>query len=43
MKTKFIFYIMRMMQKADWGASPVEKKYWQDNGWLGKKRPWHGK
>ncbi|MCI8410365.1 MAG: NAD(P)H-dependent oxidoreductase [Lachnospiraceae bacterium] len=41
MKTKFMFYIMRMMQKADRGASPIEKKYWQDNGWLDKKRPWH--
>lgn len=41
-KTKFMFYIMRMMQKTNWGASPVEKKYWQDKGWLDKKRPWHG-
>ena len=41
-KTRFIFNMMRMMQKSGWGSSPVEKEYWEQNGWLGKKRPWKG-
>ncbi len=39
-KTKALFGIMRMMQKNDWGSSPVEKEYWQEKGWLDKKCPW---
>lgn len=39
-KTRFIFGVMRMMQNKGWGSSPVEKQYWEINGWLGKKRPW---
>lgn len=39
-KTRFVFYMMRMMQKNGWGSSPVEKAYWEQNGWLGSKRPW---
>ncbi|MDY2593746.1 MAG: NADPH-dependent oxidoreductase, partial [Oliverpabstia sp.] len=39
-KTRFIFHMMRMMQKSGWGSSPVEKVYWYKNVWLGKKRPW---
>ena len=39
-KTRFLFNMMRMMQKSGWGSSPVEKEYWEKNGWLGKKRPW---
>ena len=39
-KTRFIFNMMRMMQKSGWGSSPVEKEYWEKKGWLGKKRPW---
>lgn len=39
-KTKFMFGIMRMMQIKGWGSSPEEKEYWQENGWLDKKRPW---
>lgn len=39
-KTRFMFYMMRMMQLNDWGASKVEKEYWKKNGWLDKKRPW---
>lgn len=38
-KTKMLFYMMRMMIKTYDDASP-EKKYWRDNGWLGKVRPW---
>lgn len=40
LKTKFIFYIMRMMQNKNWGSSPEEKEYWQEKGWLNKNRPW---
>ncbi len=39
-KTKMTFRMMRMMQKAGWGSSPVEKDYWESNGWLAKNRPW---
>lgn len=39
-KTRMLFSIMRMMQKNNWGSSPVEKEYWRENGWLGKARPW---
>lgn len=39
-KTKFMFNIMANMQKANFGSSPTEKKYWEDRGWLGKERPW---
>lgn len=39
-KTKFIFTMMGMMQKKDWGSSYEEKEYWNKNGWLDKKRPW---
>lgn len=39
-KTKFMFGIMRMMQLKNWSASPVEKEYWKEQGWLGKQRSW---
>ncbi|MPM77439.1 hypothetical protein SDC9_124442 [bioreactor metagenome] len=39
-KTKILFNMMRNMQKAGWGSSPVEKHYWSACGWLDKKRPW---
>ena len=39
-KTRFMFYIMRMMQKNGMGSSPEEKEYWQAKGWLDKGRPW---
>ncbi|PKM39843.1 MAG: NADPH-dependent oxidoreductase [Firmicutes bacterium HGW-Firmicutes-9] len=39
-KTRFIFRMMVGMQKANWSASPIEKEYWQNQGWLGKVRPW---
>lgn len=38
LKTKGMFYIMRMMQKNGWNSKDVE--YWKEQGWLGKKRPW---
>lgn len=40
LRTKFMFRIMGMIQKAGWGSSPVEKTYWESNGWLDKDRPW---
>lgn len=39
-KTKFLFGVMRMMQKKGMGSSSEEKEYWKENGWLDKKRPW---
>ena len=39
-KTRFLFTMMAGMQKAGLGSSPMEKKYWEKNGWLGKERPW---
>ena len=37
-KTKFMFSIMRMMQKNGWNERDV--RYWREKGWLEKKRPW---
>lgn len=38
-KTKVIFNIMRMSQKAnDW--NPTDKEYWIKNGWLDRNKPW---
>lgn len=39
-KTRILFFFMSKMQSAGWGSSPIEKTYWEENGWLGKKRPW---
>ena len=39
-KTRFIFGMMRMMQKGGMGSSAAEKEYWQEKGWLAGKRPW---
>ncbi len=39
-KTRFVFQMMGGMQKANWSASPTEKEYWREKGWLDKKRPW---
>ena len=32
--------MMRMMQKMGWGSGETEKAYWEQNGWMGKERPW---
>jgi len=40
-KTRFIFFAMSKMQAAGMGSSPIEKTYWEENGWLGKRRPWN--
>ena len=39
-KTKTMFSLMRMMQKADLGSGEADKSYWEKSGWLGKERPW---
>ena len=39
-KTKAMFSLMRMMQKADFGSGEADKSYWEKRGWLGKERPW---
>ena len=39
-KTKAIFSLMRMMQKADLGSGEADRLYWEKSGWLGKERPW---
>ncbi len=40
LKTRFIFFVMSKMQSGGMGSSPIEKTYWQENGWLDKNRPW---
>ena len=40
LKTRFMFFMMGRMQKANFNASPIEKRYWQERGWLSKARPW---
>ena len=39
-KTRLRFRLFAGMQKANWGASPEEKRYWQEQGWLSGKKPW---
>lgn len=39
LKVKGLFYIMRFMQKK-FHYNPMDVQYWQDQGWLGKERPW---
>jgi len=40
LKTRFFFFVMSKMQSGGMGSSPIEKTYWEENGWLDKKRPW---
>ena len=40
MKSKAMFSLMRMMQKAGFGSGEADKSYWETRGWLGKERPW---
>lgn len=40
LKVRGLFLMMRMMQKAGWGASEREREYWQKQGWLDKARPY---
>ena len=39
-KTKTIFMLMRMMQKANMMSGDADRAYWEEKGWLGKERPW---
>lgn len=39
-RTRFLFGIMRMMQKGGMGSSMAEREYWERNGWLESGRPW---
>lgn len=39
-RTRFLFWFYGRMQKAGWGASPEEKQYWIENGWLSGGKPW---
>ena len=39
-KTRFLFWFYGGMQKAGWGASPAEKQYWSEKGWLSGGKPW---
>ena len=38
-KTKIMFQIMRMNQKAN-NWNPTDKEHWSKNGWLDKSKPW---
>lgn len=38
-KVKALFYLMRFMHKK-FHFNPVDVNYWEEKGWLGKKRPW---
>ena len=40
LKTRILFWFYGGMQKAGWGASPEEKQYWIENGWLSGGKPW---
>lgn len=37
-KTKLMFNIIRLLQKKGWNKTDMD--YWQERGWLDKKRPW---
>jgi hypothetical protein len=39
LRQRFLFGAMRGMQKSNtW--NPTDKNHWEENGWLGKTRPW---
>lgn len=40
LKTRFLFSIMAAMQKGNMGSGEAERKYWEEQGWLGKEKPW---
>ena len=39
-KTKFLFNLFGLLHKKGLDSSPVEKLYWEQNGWLKQNRPW---
>lgn len=40
LKVKGLFSIMRLMHKGGMSADEADRMYWDEQGWLGKKRPW---
>ena len=40
LRTKALFMLMRMMQKANLGSGEADMAYWENHGWLAKERPW---
>ncbi|MBU3210529.1 NAD(P)H-dependent oxidoreductase [Clostridium algidicarnis] len=38
-KVKALFFVMRFIQMR-FHFNPTDKKYWEQQGWLGKQRPW---
>jgi multimeric flavodoxin WrbA len=38
LKTKLVFYIMRIVYRHPW--NPADGDYWQAKGWIGSARPW---
>ena len=40
LRTRTLFMLMRMMQKANLGSGEADRAYWETNGWLAKERPW---
>ena len=41
LKTKAVFMMMRMMQKANMMSGEDDRAYWEKQGWLEKERPWN--
>ena len=39
LKTKLLFYAMRLTHKYVWRDSP-DAEWWREHGWLGRERPW---
>ena len=39
-RTRILLWFYGGMQKAGWGASSSEKKYWESRGWLNGVKPW---
>ena len=38
-KTKALFYLMRLLQKR--GLNRADRLYWEEKGWLAGTRPWN--
>ena len=41
LKTRGFFTMIRFMQKKQIMKCACDRTYWEQNGWLGKSRPWH--
>ena len=37
-RTMGMFTLMKKMHEAGWDSSPVEKKYWIEQGWMKEKK-----